>query len=286
VFLGLAATTLFSTCWAWRTIPQPIYRVRRQQFVEVTHRLPALTIIERALYLPRRLLFVLQPAHLRHLWQPVQSPLWRYLLATAVMFVSFTMALTPFPLFLQTTLELDTSLIFALVMVRALASVPCYEWAGRWVHHVGPKRVQSLSLAGRCLMFLVFWSLEWLSHPGITVSLLVSMNMLAGITWSLIAVSGPVLLGRLAGPGHKGKAMGMYNATQGGAQIIGAILGGYLAQWAGYYGLFAAAAMLLLPAIGLLASLRLAPEPSTPLMQRADTQTHKQSNQVSIERSL
>jgi MFS family permease len=262
-FFGLAVAALCSSWWVWRTVPEPVQRVRRQQYVHVAKRLPALTLAERALYLPRRLLFVVQPEHLAHLQQMLHGPFLRYLLATIVMFVSFTTALTPFPLFLQTDLGFDTPLIFTLVLARALVSAPLYETAGCWAQRLGPKKTHILALSVRGVAFLVFYKLQGLSQPELLMTVLIGMNVLLGITWPLLAVSGPALVGRLVAPDRKGEAIGLFNATQGLSHIVGAAIGGYLAQWIGYYGVFAVAAILLIGAIGLLVSLQ-PPRPAAP----------------------
>lgn len=267
---GLAAMMIATAWWVARTLPQPKRRVRRRQFVAVTHRLPRLSMPERVLYLPRRLLFVLRPLQLLHIRVLVSGPLCRYLAATTIMFVSFIMALTPFPLFLQETHGLEISLIFALVMVRGLACIPFYAWAGRWTPRLGAQRVQMLALAGRCAAFGSLGSLWWITNPGIAFGLLIGISLLVGATWSGIAVAGPVLVGRLATPGRQGEAMGFYNAVQGVAQIVGAILGGYLSQRIGYYSTFMVAGFLLLPAMGLLISLRLQDVPTPAAEPRAD----------------
>jgi MFS family permease len=264
---GLAALMLVTAWWAWHTIPQPKYRVTRQQFVTVTQRLPRLAMVERVLYLPRRLLFVLHPAHLRDM-QSWASPLFlRYLVATGLMFISFITALVPFPLFLQEAYGMGTMPIFALVLVRAVAAAPFYTWSGRCIPRLGAYRMQQWTLLGRCVAFGglgCLWLVE--SYP-LTVLLLVSFNLLIGITWSGIAVAGPSGVSLLAKPSHSGKAMGCYNAVQGVAQILGAIVGGCLAHWVGYSSTFVVAGFCLLPAIALLVSLELQYQSTNPAAQ-------------------
>jgi MFS family permease len=87
------------------------------------------------------------------------------------------------------------------------------------------------------------------------VILVVGINLLIGMTWSGIAVAGPSAVSLLAKPNHSGKAMGLYNAVQGVAQILGAIIGGCLAYWVGYTSTFAVAGLCLVPAIAILVSL-------------------------------
>jgi predicted MFS family arabinose efflux permease len=225
--------------------------VQRQQFITVTHGLPRLPVIERVLYVPRRLLFVLHPNHLYRFRELIQRPLQRYYLASAVMFCGFLMVLTPFPLFLHDALKMDTSLIFILMLVRSLACIPCYEWAGRWSQRIGPQRLLIWTLTARSVSFCGLASLAWMSDSVLLLVSLLSLNMLIGMTWSGVAIACPVLVGQLTTPGSQGEAMGLYNAIQGVAQILGAVLGGYLAQWIGYYGLFIIGTVFLLLAIGL-----------------------------------
>ena len=65
-------------------------------------------------------------------------------------------------------------------------------------------------------------------------------------------------IGEPVTPAH-GEAMGLYNAVQGAGQILGALLGGYLAHAIGYHTTFLMGAMLLAPAMALLS--RIKPQP-------------------------
>ncbi len=259
----LAALVLLSAGWAHRTIPEPVDWVHRYEFVRVTRQLPSLTLVERALYLPRRLLFVLHPASLPHLRLLLTRPLFRYYVITLGMFVSFTMALTPFPLYLRDVFSLDDSLIFGLVMVRALASVPCYGIAAVWTHRAGPRWVLNTALLARLGIFSGFSGVAAVGRVEWSLAILVLLNIITGVSWALISVSGPRLVGECAGGGHPGQAMGVYNAVMGGAQILGALLGGLVAQSIGYGSTYTLAATLLIPAIAALAVLRL---PSAPIL--------------------
>lgn len=249
---GLAAMMMGTAWWAASTIPEPRRRVRRREFMTVTHRLPTLSRVERVLYLPRRLLFVLRPAHVSRLRITSSRPLWWYLAATLLMFVSFIMALTPFPLYLQETHGMDSTLIFSLILVRALAPAPFYMLVGQWTARFGAHYIQTWAVAARCVAILSLSGLSWFSDSGLILGLLVSINIIVGLSWSGLAVAGPALVGRLAISGREGEAMGLYNAVQGIGQILGALLGGCLAYWVGYASTFAIAGILLLPAMAML----------------------------------
>ncbi|GIX46985.1 MAG: hypothetical protein KatS3mg131_1196 [Candidatus Tectimicrobiota bacterium] len=106
------------------------------------------------------------------------------------------------------------------------------------------------------------WGLGLLPIRTLSLGLLVLANVLAGLSWSVLAVVGPVLVGRLALQGQNGEAMGIYNAVQGVSRIAGALIGGYMAQGVGYRSAFLMAGLLVLLAAGLVGRLRLPPVPS------------------------
>jgi MFS family permease len=159
LFLAMAITTLAAASWLQRTIPEPIHHIPREQFVKVTDQLPHLTLIERALYLPRRLLFVFHPKHLGRFRDYTRGPVGRYLWVTVAIFVSSNLVFTPLPLFMHEILHLPASYVFTFSMLRMLASTLCYEPTGRWVHRIGPKQAQIWALGLRGLMFLALASL-------------------------------------------------------------------------------------------------------------------------------
>ena len=99
----------------------------------------------------------------------------------------------------------------------------------------------------------------WVPGDLILIGALVAINAVVGLTWSGFAVAGPALVGRLTPSKRQGEAMGLYNAVQGVGQILGALLGGYLAHAIGYHTTFLMGAMLLVPAIVLLS--RIKPQP-------------------------
>ena len=267
---GLSAVMIATAGWAARTIPEPKRRVNRGQFITVTHRMPRLAVVERVLYMPRRLLFVLRPSQLFQLKQVIPSATFsRYLIATGIMFVSFICVLTPLPLYLQNVHQMDSTLIVVLMLTRALASAPFYTLAGRWMSRFGAHRVQVWAVMGRCLAFCALSAMGWVWDGLLLIGALVVFNAMVGLTWSGFAVAGPALTGRLTAPKHQGEAMGLYNATQGTGQILGALLGGYLAHMVGYHLTFFIGGILLVPAMVLLCRVR--PQPLAEPMEPPST---------------
>jgi MFS family permease len=260
VFLLLAVTTLLTAWLAQRTITEPVHRRHRKHFISATHHLHALTVIERVLYLPRNLSFVLHPTQLARLGDYISKPYRVYLSATVLLFIGSTMVFTLLTPFLHDELQMHASLIFAMSLVRMLASTLCFEPVARREQQVGARRIQVWAFGARALIFLGFWSLWMLSQYVLQVGMLVSLNILAGITWSMLAVSAPVLVGYLTTDGQNGTGMGIYTAIKGLSMIVGALLGGYLAHGLGYAITFALAAGLAL--LGLLPLRRFAVPPS------------------------
>jgi hypothetical protein len=121
---------------------------------------------------------------------------------------------------------MHTSFIFAMSLVRMLASTLCFEPVAHWEQQAGARNIYVWAVGARALIFPGFWSLWMLPQHGLQVGMLVSMSLLAGITWSMLAVSAPVLVGYLTTPGQNGTAMGIYTATKGLSTIVGALLGG------------------------------------------------------------
>jgi MFS family permease len=127
-----------------------------------------------------------------------------------------------------------------------------------------------LAVGARALIFLGFWSLWMFPQHGLQVGMLVSMSLLAGITWSMLAVSAPVLVGYLTMPGQNGTAMGIYTATKGLSTIVGALLGGYLAHGLGYAIAFACAAGLALLGLIPLGRFTVPPSPEPHMLNSLD----------------
>ena len=250
VFLLLAVITLLTAWLAQRTITEPVHRIHREHLMATAHRLHALTIVERVLYLPRNLLFVLHPTHLARLRDYLSRPYRFYLLSTVLLFIGSTMAFTLLTPFLHDELQMHASLIFAISLLRMLAATLCFEPVARREQQTGARRMQVWAVGARALIFLGFWDLWMLPQYPLQVLMIVGLNILAGITWSMLAVSAPVLVGYLATSGQNGTAMGIYTATKGVSTIVGALLGGYLAHDLGYATAFAFAAGLTL--LGLL----------------------------------
>lgn len=265
VFLLLAVITLLTAWLAQRTITEPVRRIQWEHLMATPHRLHALTIVERALYLPRNLLFVLHPTHLARLGDYLSRPYRSYLLSTVLLFIGSTMVFTLLTPFLHDELQMHASLIFAISLLRMLAATLCFEPVARREQQTGARRMQVWAVGARALIFLGFWDLRMLPQYDLQVLMIVGLNILAGITWSMLAVSAPVLVGHLATAGQNGTAMGIYTATKGLSTIVGALLGGYLAHGLGYTTTFALAAGLALLGLFPLRRFSAPPSPERPL---------------------
>jgi MFS family permease len=241
VFLLLATTTLLTAWLAQRTITEPLEPRPQAHDLADAHRLHAFTLVERVIYLPRNLSFVLHPTHLTRLGDHISKPYRLYLWATVLLFIGSTMVFTVLTPFLHDELQMHASLIFTMSFVRMFAATLGFEPVARREQHVGARRIHGRAFGARALIFLGFWGLWMLPQYVLQVGVLVSLNILAGITWSMLAVSAPVLVGALTAAGQNGIGMGIYTAIKGLSTIIGALLGGYVAHGLGYTIAFALA---------------------------------------------
>lgn len=152
--------------------------------------------------------------------------LWISLSVSLAFFMAFSIFFAPLPAYLGST-GFDQTSIFALYLVAALGSAVFYSRAGGVVSRYGD-HIHFISLAARAvLMPAVFYA-------AVTGSALVwtgGLLFLMGLSWALIAVSVGSRTARLAPSDLKGEAMGLYSAVSSLGAAIGALMGGYIAEF-------------------------------------------------------
>jgi len=70
--------------------------------------------------------------------------------------------------------------------------------------------------------------------------------LLTGVTWAAFQLSATSIVSRLAPAGLKGQALGAYNALTGLGGVVGAVIGGFLADSLGFPAAFLVAAAVVL----------------------------------------
>jgi len=210
-------------------------------------------LVERFRYAPFHLYHLFQPGRLRKLLrgrEQLDPALARYFCCVVLIFMGFATFFVPLPVFLRQVLGLDNAVVYAVWMVHPLVSTLFHSRAGALAERFSNRRVQLVALGIRVVLFPLAGLLP-LFPPGLRPWLIVAMFIFTGTTWALTNVTAQGIVARLAPEGSRGQLLGLYNGLLGVGWIVGALLGGYLANWS-YQAAFAAASgLLLLAALGL-----------------------------------
>lgn len=200
------------------------------------------------------------PAHLYHLLSPVQLlrflqgksalgpdlALWYY--GALLAFTGFSMVFVLLPVFLRSVLGWPGELVFIAYFVHHAVSVLAFGLARRAVSQWGHRPAVGLALLIRVAVFA-----SWAGVGSLFGSWAVfALFGLAGFTWSYFQLGSTAVVSRLAPKGLKGQSLGLYNALAGVGNVLGALLGGYLAEYLGYAAPFLAGAALVLLALPIL----------------------------------
>ncbi len=201
------------------------------------------------------------PSHLYHLlsWKAVASylrgsnifgrGLTLYFYAVLLIFTGFAVIFVPLPVFFQRELGFSSAMIFSINLVPALASAVLYYVIGSALRRIGNRMIQLLVLISRILVFPLFYLLVLIDSPLQQIGLLVILFIFTGSSWAFFNVASTALVSRLAHGETKGQALGVFNALAGGGWIIGAIIGGTLAESIGFLATFIAGSVILLVTI-------------------------------------
>jgi len=156
-------------------------------------------------------------------------------------FVAFALVFAPFPVFLRQNLGWPNELVFSLYVAHHLVSIFAYRWARRTIERFGHRPALALALFLRVGIFVGFAAVG----AGAPKSLLPIFFGLAGLSWSFFQLSTMALVSRLSPPALRGQGLGIYNALSGLGNVVGASLGGFLADGFGFAAPFLSAAALL-----------------------------------------
>ncbi len=200
------------------------------------------------------------PAHLYHLMSPVQLlrflqgrsamgpdlALWFY--GALMAFTGFSMVIVLLPVFLRSVMGWPGELVFVAYFVHHAVSVLAFGWARKAVSRWGHRPAVGLALLVRGGVFAI-WAGVGSLFGDWAVPVLFGLT---GFTWSYFQLGSTAVVSRLAPRGLKGQSLGLYNALAGLGNVLGALLGGYLAEYLGYAAPFLAGAALVLMALPIL----------------------------------
>lgn len=257
LFLVLAVGAGVASLLAVRLIPRTIPKFTQRRFRGVIVALGNF-LVERARF---------GPFHLYHRFDPRRLPalLWGreglrretklFLLASLFAFTAFGFVFVPLPLLLSQRFGLPSSSVFLYYVVHQGAITLAYPWASWRIKRAGNKAVQMASLLIRFLLFSSVAVILAFSPMALPTWFLVLLFLGTGASWSCFQLSGVALTSRLAKPEYRGQALGLYNAVAGVGAILAGVCSGFLAEYVGYQATFAAAAVLIAVALGVLSRL-------------------------------
>jgi len=163
-------------------------------------------------------------------------------------FIGFAMVFAPFPVFVRQALGWPSALVFALSVAHHGVSVVAFGWARRAVARWGHRPAAALALLGRAGIFVGFA----LATPVTARWILPVLWGVAGATWAFFQLSVTAIVSRLSPHGLHGQALGTYNAVAGLGHVLGALAGGFVADFIGFRAAFLFGAMLMVVTLPIL----------------------------------
>jgi MFS family permease len=224
LFLASAIFAAISILLGVVLINEPVHKAMEKPVVHFPRPSP----FEKRRYHPH-LLF-----HLPSL-KGVKKDFYLYLGGAFLMFMGGPIIYTLFPVYLAREFKVSNESIFSIYILNSLASAIAYQRFGVLSDKLGHKRMLTLALVIRSAVFLFYIFLPFL---GVSV-----LYIISGLTWSVLAISGSVLMAMLASSENEGEAMGAYNAVIGIATIVGSLSAGLIVYYLNYSACFIAGAL-------------------------------------------
>lgn len=245
-FAIIGILPLISAYLAKIWIPEPWRREDRMEYVRIVGRYPGFEVIEKVMYLPRRLLFFLNIGQMGNLRKNLGTQLKWYFLATFLIFTANLMTYTTFPLYLRDRIGMSESLVYIISIIRTSSSSFFYARAGVWAKQIGHKKLQFVGAISRSVIFFLYGLLGLVDLGLFKIPFFILIDGISGSFWALISVSGSAIVASLSKKGLEGEAVGAYNTVIGISRIFGTLVGGYLAQWLGFFSNYTLASILIM----------------------------------------
>jgi MFS family permease len=161
----------------------------------------------------------------------LEMPFVRLLIVWFVAFVAISAVLTMFPLALIQAFHVSVGLPATAYAFAAAASLGIYPLAANITGVWGGRFVLGAGFTARTVAIGVV-AVAFLTQIG-GVPLVLAGFVILVVAWPLLGVSGTSLTAELAS-GEKGEALGLFNASSSLASAVGALLGGWGMEVAGY----------------------------------------------------
>ena len=137
-----------------------------------------------------------------------------------------------YPLLMQKVFGITPDVSSIAFGVMAGLGLTLYTPAGNWSDHFGSVPILRVSLVMRLVAFIGLFALGF-THFGFQGWLALVAFAFVVFAWSLMSVSGTALAADLS-PVGEGEGMGIFNAVNALAGVVGAALGGWVAGSWGY----------------------------------------------------
>jgi len=178
---------------------------------------------------------------LERLGASLRSPFGGFLAVWLLAIAGSAAVFSLFPVLMREVFGISSAVSSAGFALAAAAGLLLYAPAGKWSERLGPGRVFQIGLGVRWAAFAGMGILS-LAAPGAGRWLALPVFGLVVLAWSLLSVSGTAIAAGLS-PNGEGEGMGIFNAANALANVIGAALGGWIAGIGGYRLLLVAAVM-------------------------------------------
>jgi len=252
LFILAGALSLASLFLGLKWIPEPKERVDRASLDKHVLSVPV-NIVERARYLPQRMVGVLRISSKNLRMNNFPENLRRYYIVVFLIFTGFLTFYVGLPIFLSSYAGLSSSVVFIIYLASSLTSALIYGPAGKWVSRIGGKRMQMMSITIRILTIPTFFLVTLFPMPVISLIVVFCvLHAVMGFCWANIAVAGNALVSNMSYKDFRTQALGMYSAIQGVAAILGCLIGGFVANYLGYLETFLLAIVFIITGLVLL----------------------------------
>jgi MFS family permease len=242
--LVVALVALVAGLLSLRSVPEPMGQIKKSPTQTLTSTMGNF-VAEVRRYGPMHFLEALNPVQLLRFLQGRSAfgpELALCYYGEFLSFVAFSLVFAPFPVFLRQVLRWPNELVFALYVAHNATSAFSYRWAQNAIKALGHRPALALSIFIRIGIFVGFAAVG----AGAPAALLPFFFALAGLSWSFFQLATTALVSRLSPQHMRGQALGIYNAISGLGNVVGAIIGGYLADGFGFSAPFLSGAALLL----------------------------------------
>ena len=160
------------------------------------------------------------------------SPFGLFIIAWLITFMGAAAFFSLYPVLMKHEYGVDPATASGGFAVAAALGLALYPVAGRWSKKIGAVRLLQLGFGVRVLAFLGFATIGvWsgIYHP--TNAMFFFLFVV--LAWSFLSVAGTEVTFELS-RSNEGEGIGVYNAATAVAGVLGAVVGGWLADRYGY----------------------------------------------------